>query len=105
MTPAIQSAPGSVPAPETLGALQQSWAYAAPRLVEEVPRTPAPALDPAPTPQRLPFRDSFLSLRDVPQIPFEQARGAFPMSELGYSTEWKDQVRQLRNRLNNAQAE
>ncbi|HEU0119264.1 MAG TPA: hypothetical protein VFQ91_01985 [Bryobacteraceae bacterium] len=68
--------------------------------------TPIPALDGArPIPPRLPLRDSFLSLRDVPQLSFQQARHAFPMVHPACPAEWKRQIRDLRNRLNEAQAE
>lgn len=86
---------GSIPAPDTLSALQQSWTNTAPS---------APPVEPS-APANLPLRESFLSLRDIPQITFEEARGAFTMTDSAYPAEWKEQVRQLRNRLNHAQAE
>lgn len=58
-----------------------------------------------PAAPRLPLRDSFLNLRDIPQIAFEDARAAFPMTGTACPAEWKDQIRDLRDRLNEAQAE
>jgi len=53
----------------------------------------------------LPLRKSYLNLRAVPQISFDEARGAFSMAASTYPAEWKEQVRQLRDRLSEAQAE
>ena len=89
----------AISAPDTLGALQQAWTQVAP------PRPEAPPPPAETSAHRLPLRESFLSLRDIPQISFEEARGAFPMLASTYPVEWKEQVRQLRNRLSNAQAE
>ena len=93
--PAVHNAAGAIPAPEALNALQQSWTQA---------HAPHPSSDSAP-PSNLPLRDSFLSLRDIPQISFDEARGAFTMTDPAYPADWKEQIRQLRNRLNSAQAE
>ena len=93
--PALNNADGSVPAPEALGALQRSWTLSKPAASTQVPAWPA----------NLPLRDSFLSLRDIPQISFDQACGAFTMTDPAYPAEWKDQIRQLRDRLNTAQGE
>lgn len=94
--PAIDKA-DSLSAPEALSALQQSWTQSNP--------LPAPEPHVLPNETRIPLRDSFLSLRDIPQISFEEARAAFPIYDAGFPKEWKEQVRQLRNRLNAAQAE
>lgn len=92
--PAVTTS-NSIPAPDALSALQHSWAQANP--------------DPAPPElegtANLPLRESFLRLRDIPQITFDQARGAFSMTDSAYPADWKEQIRQLRNRLNSAQSE
>jgi len=90
-------------APDTLGALQQAWAQTS------APPGPSPAAASPeviePVAPSLPLRESFLNLREIPQISFEEARAAFTMLAPGYPSEWKEQVRQLRNRLARAQAE
>ncbi|MBL8239856.1 MAG: hypothetical protein JNM66_20695 [Bryobacterales bacterium] len=91
-----------VSAPETLGALQNAWTATA------APSAPAPSPAPArpeAEPRRLPLRDSFLSLRDISQLPLDSVRDAFPMMSSAFPAEWKEQVRQLRNRLTQAQAD
>ncbi|MBI2690043.1 MAG: hypothetical protein HYX27_27375 [Acidobacteria bacterium] len=80
--PSAQPSPASIAAPKILSALTQSWAQC---------------------PQ--PLRDSFLNLREVAQITLEQVRAVFPMMHLDYSPEWREQIRQLRNNLNDAQAD
>ena len=92
--PAVNNA-ASLSAQDTLSALQQSWTQS---------HNPDPIQEPA-SPANLPLRESFLSLRDIPQITFDQARGAFTMTDPAYPADWKEQIRQLRNRLNSAQAE
>jgi Mrp family chromosome partitioning ATPase len=92
--PAVNNA-ASLSAQDTLNALQQSWTQS---------HNPDPIQEPA-SPANLPLRESFLSLRDIPQITFDQARGAFTMTDPAYPADWKEQIRQLRNRLNSAQAE
>lgn len=84
---------GTLDAPETLGALQNALSGASPS-GEPAGAHPSPRL-----------RESFLNLREIPQLSFEDARGAFPMLTPGYPEDWKEQVRQLRNRLTSAQAE
>lgn len=71
--PAVNNAATSISAPDTLSALQQSWTQA---------HNPEPIPEPA-APANLPLRESFLSLRDIPQITFDQARGAFTMTDPG----------------------
>jgi len=88
-----------ISAPDTLSALQGAWTHVQ---SQEPEAPPAPTASSAP---RLSLRQSFLNLRDIPQIAFEDARGAFPMLASAYPAEWKEQTRQLRNRLTNAQAE
>jgi succinoglycan biosynthesis transport protein ExoP len=92
--PAVNSA-ASLSAQDTLSALQQAWTPS---------HAPEPIQEPAAA-ANLPLRESFLSLRDIPQITFDQARGAFTMTDPAYPADWKEQIRQLRNRLNSAQAE
>lgn len=101
MSPATaQTHEPGISAPETLGALQNAWTAADP------PASPAPApvRRDSDTP-RLPLRESFLNLRDIPQLSLDSVRAAFPMMAPGFPAEWKEQVRQLRNRLTQAQAE
>lgn len=93
--PAVNNA-AALSAQETLSALQQSWTQSH--------SAADPIQEPA-APVNLPLRESFLSLRDIPQITFDQARGAFTMTDPAYPADWKEQIRQLRNRLNSAQAE
>lgn len=78
----------AIPVPDTLGALQQAWAQMA---------TPATL--------SLPLRESFLNLRDIPQISFGEACGAFPMLDSAYPEGWKEQIRQLRDQLVQAQGD
>lgn len=97
----IASPAASVAAPDTLSALQNAWAGigAPPAQPQSQPEPPRPEA------VSLPLRESFLSLRDIPQISFDDARGAFSMISSAYPAEWKEQVRQLRNRLAAAQSE
>ena len=84
----------SVDAPAFLGAIQQAWSSQQ----QPAPPPPRPVEAPAPT-------ESFLHLRDVPQMPLDSAREAFPMLARDYPADWKDQIRQLRNRLCGAQSD
>ena len=86
----------SLSAADALGALQQAWAQ------QQTPLAPAPPATPEPAAE---LRQSFLDLREVPQISFDDARAAFPMLAPGFPAEWKEQLRQLRNRLCTAQGE
>jgi Mrp family chromosome partitioning ATPase len=103
MNPTDTTTTASVDAPGTLSALQNAWSqFQAPQALPQPLSAPS---EPKSEPFSPPLRESFLSLRDVPQIPFDDARAAFPMLASGYPAEWKEQVRQLRNRLGAAQSE
>lgn len=47
----------------------------------------------------------FLNLHEIPQISFEDARPAFPALATSFPQEWKQQIRQLRARLAQMQAD
>lgn len=61
-------------------------------------------VSPPPAAQKI-RRASFLDLRAVPQISEQDAARVFPMMNPGFPGEWKEQIRQLRTRLNGLQAE
>lgn len=61
-------------------------------------------VSPPPAAQKI-RRASFLDLRAVPQIAEQDALGVFAMMNPAFPGEWKEQIRQLRTRLNGMQAE
>jgi Mrp family chromosome partitioning ATPase len=50
-------------------------------------------------------RERFVNLYEAPQISFEQAKPAFPLLDADFDFHWKQQVRSLRTRLSQMQAE
>jgi Mrp family chromosome partitioning ATPase len=90
-----------VDAPAFLGAIQQAWSAQQPP-APPPPRVAEPAVSREPVAAPA---DSFLHLRQIPQIPLDSARDAFPMLSRDYPADWKDQIRQLRNRLCGAQGD
>jgi Mrp family chromosome partitioning ATPase len=63
------------------------------------------ALSDAAAAEELSVQRRFLNLHEVPQISFEDARPAFPALANSFPQEWKQQVRQLRARLSQMQAD
>jgi Mrp family chromosome partitioning ATPase len=96
MNPTTATSPATVAAPAVLEALQSAWNQNPPPPSNENLHVAAPpaALD-----------HSFLNLREVPQLSMETVRSAFPMLAPDYPSDWKVQIRQLRNRLNMAQSD
>ncbi len=84
-------------APEGLAALQEAWDQER----QSDPQDRAQAEGSTLTHRR----PRFLNLHAIAQISLEAARPAFSLLAPGFPAEWKQQVRQVRGRLNQMQAE
>jgi len=84
-------APSEAANPEELASLETALAVDA-------------GVSPPPAAQKI-RRASFLDLRAVPQVSEQDAMRVFPMMGPAFPGEWKEQIRQLRTRLNGLQAE
>jgi Mrp family chromosome partitioning ATPase len=52
-----------------------------------------------------PRPDRFLALHEVPQLPLDEVRPVFPILDAKFPIAWKQQIRQVRTRVNQMQVE
>jgi len=100
MTADSTATKAGIPAEAGLAALQTAWNSGG-------AAAHGPVAGPAAAPEKSPALAprSYLNLRAVPQIDQMEALEIFTMLTPGYRKEWKEQVRQLRTRLNAQQSE